>query len=356
MAQKKVSRILANGRYDGEALRESYELTSSLLNNSPNPIIVVNPDLSIQYVNPAMAKQTGFSSEELIGRKPPYPWWTEDTMDRFVSGLEKARRTGVAAKGLERLFQKKNGERFWVQINSAEVKINERPECYLATWVDITERKRMEEALRESEDTARALLNATTDLAMLINLEGRILAINKTGAQILGKNIDELIGSNLFDLIPPPLAKSRSERIGKVIRSGKPIRFEDEFGGQVFENNIYPVFDTQGKVVRLALFAHDVTQRKKVEKNIRIAFKELVSTIRTIVPVTEPLAVSFLTPREKAVVQLIAEGKSTKEISLELQVSVKTIETHRSRVMNKLGIRTIAELTKFAIREGLTAL
>jgi PAS domain S-box-containing protein len=302
-----------------------------------------------------MEKQTGFSSEELIGIKPPYPWWTEDMLDRFIAGLEKIRR-GVASRAVERLFQKKNGERFWVQISSVLVRDNDTPECYFATWVDITERKWAEEALRESEDTARALLNATTDSAMLINLEGNILAINRIGARRFGSSVHELVGSNVFDLIPPILAKSRKERIDKVIRSGKATRFEDEFGGLVFENNIYPAFDTMGKVVRLAFFARDITQRKLVEKNIRTAFHELIATIRTIVPVTEPLAVSFLTPREKAVVQLLAEGKSTKEISLELKLSVKTIETHRNRTMRKLGIHSIAELTKFAVREGLTAL
>jgi len=303
-----------------------------------------------------MEKQTGFSYEELVGRKPPYPWWTEDMLDRFIAGLEKIRRTGAAASGVERLFQKKNGEVFWVQISSVLVRGHDTPECYFATWVDITERKRAGEALRESEDTARALLNATTDSAMLLDLEGNILAINRIGARILGSSIHELIGSNVCDLVPSALARSIKERIGKVIRLGKSTRFEDAFDELIFENNIYPVFDSLGKVVRLAFFARDITQRKQVEKSVRMAFHQLISTIRTVVPMTEPLAVSFLTPKEKAVVQLLAEGKSTKEIALELKLSVKTIETHRTRTMHKLGVKSIAELTKFAIREGLTAL
>jgi two-component system, NarL family, response regulator NreC len=63
-----------------------------------------------------------------------------------------------------------------------------------------------------------------------------------------------------------------------------------------------------------------------------------------------------LTAREREVAQLLAEGKSTKEIALALQVSPKTIETHRHQIMEKLGIHSIAELTKFAIRAGLTSL
>ena len=67
-------------------------------------------------------------------------------------------------------------------------------------------------------------------------------------------------------------------------------------------------------------------------------------------------ALSSLSPREREVLQLLAEGKNTKEIAFDLSLSVKTIETHRQRITEKLDIHTVAELTKFAIREGLTSL
>jgi len=63
---------------------------------------------------------------------------------------------------------------------------------------------------------------------------------------------------------------------------------------------------------------------------------------------------TLLSKREREVLQLISEGKSTKEIANVLCVSVKTIETHRQQIMNKLNIHSIAGLTKYAIREGLT--
>lgn len=63
-----------------------------------------------------------------------------------------------------------------------------------------------------------------------------------------------------------------------------------------------------------------------------------------------------LTSREREVLQLFAEGKTTKEIASLLYVSIKTIETHRRLIMDKLGLNSIAELTKYAIREGLTSL
>ncbi|MBI5666269.1 MAG: response regulator transcription factor [Nitrospirae bacterium] len=66
-------------------------------------------------------------------------------------------------------------------------------------------------------------------------------------------------------------------------------------------------------------------------------------------------AFSLLTEREREVLQLISEGKSTKQIATDLHVSAKTVESHRRQVMGKLNIRNVAELTKYAIREGLTS-
>lgn len=61
-----------------------------------------------------------------------------------------------------------------------------------------------------------------------------------------------------------------------------------------------------------------------------------------------------LSPRERQVLQLIAEGKSTKEVAVVLHISVKTAETHRTRIMEKLDIHETAGLVRYAIRRGLT--
>jgi DNA-binding NarL/FixJ family response regulator len=63
-----------------------------------------------------------------------------------------------------------------------------------------------------------------------------------------------------------------------------------------------------------------------------------------------------LSPREREVLQLTAEGKSTKEVAAALNLSVKTVETHRRQVMEKLGIYNLAGLIKYAVREGLASL
>jgi DNA-binding NarL/FixJ family response regulator len=71
---------------------------------------------------------------------------------------------------------------------------------------------------------------------------------------------------------------------------------------------------------------------------------------------TEPAETSSglpLTPREREIVQLLAEGKSNKEVASALNISVKTVETHRSRIMAKLGLRSIGELVRYAVRNGI---
>lgn len=108
------------------------------------------------------------------------------------------------------------------------------------------------------------------------------------------------------------------------------------------------------------------------------AFEELISAVKTIsngkyylskdvtgvvindyinkIQEMDSAGKSVLTPRERETLQLIAEGKSTAETAELLNVSTKTVETHRKNIMDKLDIHSIAELTKYAVREGLTSI
>ncbi len=107
------------------------------------------------------------------------------------------------------------------------------------------------------------------------------------------------------------------------------------------------------------------------------AFEELISAIHTVVAnksylspqlagdmikdhaqcyrATAPSVFSVLNKREREVLQLLAEGKSTRDIAAGIRLSVKTVESHRCQIMNKLNMRSVAELVKYAIREGLTS-
>ena len=87
----------------------------------------------------------------------------------------------------------------------------------------------------------------------------------------------------------------------------------------------------------------------------RIAGVVLEDCVRSTAPEAAAPAPA-LTAREREVLQLVAEGLTTKEIANRLHISPKTAETHRQQLMNKLNIHSVADLTKFAVREGLTSL
>ncbi len=96
--------------------------------------------------------------------------------------------------------------------------------------------------LHQAEETARALLNATTDSAVLIDTHGKIIAINEIAAQRLaGPNVN-LMYKNLLDILPSALAQQRKARLDQVIDTGDPLQFEDDYAGTTFLNSLYPVF------------------------------------------------------------------------------------------------------------------
>jgi len=139
----------------------------------------------------------------------------------------------------------------------------------------IVERVRAEEALRESEETARVLFNATVDIIVLLDRQGIIIDANETMAHRFGKQVHELLGTCVWDLFPPDVTERRKAIVEQVFHSGKPIRFEDERHGIWNDNVINPVFDAQGKVVRVATWAHDITERVQAEKALQESEKLL---------------------------------------------------------------------------------
>ena len=150
---------IAERRQAESALRASEQFNSSMLANSPNPVLVTNPDSSVRYANPALEELTGFSAAELIGVKAPYPWWTKEmkTSMALEMGMQSpgtpdcavAVATGDKTSMAEKFFCKKNGERFWVEITSTPVASNGATRYYLSNWVDITERKAAEAKIKK---------------------------------------------------------------------------------------------------------------------------------------------------------------------------------------------------------------
>jgi len=131
---------------------------------------------------------------------------------------------------------------------------------------DITAHKRLQQELQESEETARALMNASPESALLVDALGKVLAANEIAAHRLDTTVSQLIGAHAADFFSPQVAASRSARLEEVVRTGQPVYFEDERSGRLMDNYIQPVCDVGGRVIRLAIFGYDVTERKQVEE------------------------------------------------------------------------------------------
>lgn len=140
---------------------------------------------------------------------------------------------------------------------------------------ELENRKRVEKNLRFSEERTQALLNAISDIAILINPEGIVDASNTLTAKRVGIKLDQFIGKCLYDFFPRPLAKSRKSKVSKVISSGKPIRYEDQRNGRITDNNVYPVFNGKGEVIQLAIHAKDITEHVHANETLRKREEEL---------------------------------------------------------------------------------
>ena len=133
--------------------------------------------------------------------------------------------------------------------------------------VEMESRRLAEEALGASEKTARALLDGIDSSAYLIDPKGIILAINATAAKRAGRESRELVGTCLWDHYrQPEISKSRMQNAARAVATGKPVRFEDERNGRIFDQTYYPAFNDAGAVVRIAVLAIDITEQKKALK------------------------------------------------------------------------------------------
>ena len=186
---------------------------------------------------------------------------------------------GASGARFVALHRRHDGTAFPVEVSSALVD-GDDGSALLSIITDITERKRAEKAVRESEALSRtlfeqsvraeataarertvsALLNAITESALLIDAGGEIIALNETAAaRTGGVSAAELVGKNAFDYLDPNVAESRRELFAEVARTGRPVTFEDIRDGRHMINSLFPVL-VDGCVTQIAVFAYDMTE------------------------------------------------------------------------------------------------
>ena len=133
----------------------------------------------------------------------------------------------------------------------------------------IKELEKLQIQLKKAKNNFNDFLNAIPEAAFLINANGKVIASNNITANRVKMNQVDFIGSIAYDSVPAEVAKHRKKMVNKVIQSKEPVCFEDEREGKTINNCMMPVFDENGKVVRLAIIGLDITQRVAMEKELR---------------------------------------------------------------------------------------
>jgi two-component system, cell cycle sensor histidine kinase and response regulator CckA len=243
-----------------EALRDAQGRYRLLFQYAPYGIVIVDP-ATLRFVdfNETAHQQLGYSWEEFA--------------DLTISDLEvvesaedvRTHTENIIRKGrddFESKHRTKHGEIRNIHVTAQMTRISGH-ELYHCVWRDITDQKRAEDGLKERERTLQAFFDAVHEGMLLTDREGTLILVNAVSAQRMGKTVAELVGTHLYDHLPPDVARFRKGQHGKVIATGEPIYFQDTRAGRYYEHYYYPVFDEKKKVSAIAIFARDITERKR---------------------------------------------------------------------------------------------
>lgn len=250
-------------------LAENQALLERVFAALPNPVAYMDREFRFLRVNDAYARADGKEPAFFVGKNhfELYPDAENEALFRRVveSGepWEERARPFVYPRNPER------GVTYWDVRLEPLKDAQGRVEALLLTLDDVTAHERLQAALRESEENAHALLDAIGESALLLSPDGRVLAINQTGAARLGQAPNAIVGRPIWDFLPPEVAAARFERFTDTVRTGLPVVFEDSRGGRHYRVTLNPIAGPKG--VRLvAAYAQDITESRRVQAMERL--------------------------------------------------------------------------------------
>ncbi len=253
------------------ALLESQRFYASLLENAPHAAMVINADTSVKYVNPTWERLNGWTLSEIVGTKMPYPWWPAECRELYIKAFEQAMKQG-SGKG-EVISQKKNGELYWIDFNYTSVKNNGELLYMIINSVDITERKKIEEALRESEEKFLNAFNASPESIAITSVkEGRYIDVNESYLRRTGYSREELVGKTTTEIGLWAHEEDRAKMHRMVREHGRVYNEEFEFrtkSGEIRTSllSVEPI-TIKGEPCLIGV-SLDITPRKQMEKALR---------------------------------------------------------------------------------------
>ncbi|HOW54678.1 MAG TPA: PAS domain S-box protein [Syntrophorhabdaceae bacterium] len=180
----------------------------------------------------------------------------------------------------EWLHKKQNGDLLYVEISLTLIP-SRGETVFLAIWRDVSDRKKTEEALRESEETARMLINATDEAVLLVDKKGGIISANARFVMNHGSDIRSLINKNIHDLFSEEMAKKIRRMINEVLRERRTIRHEEEENASWFEMKLYPISEEMDNIAKAAIFIKDITSERRYEEALRESEKKYRQIVDT---------------------------------------------------------------------------
>ncbi|MGC8861574.1 MAG: PAS domain S-box protein [Armatimonadota bacterium] len=268
---------------DLAALRESEQLYRIMAEAIPSGILIEEKTGRVIYANEQMTKLTGYSVDELKQGVRLY----ESTDKASRTEYLKALKDGSSGDDYRFRLVRKDGSRIWVSVSWRPIPSSGGAhEGIVTTFTDVTERFLAEAATRKSEADLRTFLDAIPHPASMVEPDGICIFGNEALASRFNLTVDQLRGADLFNMMSPETAAARIRHFRKVVRTGKPVVFEDERAGRSFAHYLNPVFDQAGQVVRVAWVAIDVTERKQAESSLRESeerFRGIVENTRDII-------------------------------------------------------------------------
>ena len=255
-----------------EQLRESEQRFKNLVWDMQVGVIVQGPQAEIMMSNPMALEMLGLDEDQLLGKTSFDPDWNvihEDGSD-FPSCMHPVPMAISSCLSVQNVvmgvYRPTSRDRVWLLVDAVpQLNSDGTINQVVCTFIDISERKKAEEKLKESEVVFSQLMEHSPIYIFFKDENIRSFRLSRNYENMLGKSMDELLGKSINDLFPSEIAKNMVEDDLQILRNGKMINIEEEFNGRLYSTVKFPVQIKDG-LSFLAGFTIDITERKQAEK------------------------------------------------------------------------------------------